>query len=96
MEMALLILKHKEMEKRGIPIRSPSYFKGRHELFFGITHGLGYILGDHLYYAMIHQKISKQEIRDLFFDPMKEEGRPFERYKKLLRKVRGVKIPKRV
>jgi hypothetical protein len=96
MEMALLILKHKELEKKGIPIHSQKYFKARHDLFFGVTHGLGYMLGDRLYYAFLAEKVTKEEIRDLFCGPMKGEGEPFEIYKRLLRKVRGVKIPKRV
>lgn len=96
LEIALLILKHKELEKKGIPIRSQRYFKAKHELFFGVTHGLGYMLGDRLYYAFLTEKITKEEVRDLFCDPMKGEGEPFEIYKRLLRKVRGVKIPKRV
>ena len=95
-EIALLILKHKELDKKGIPIHSQKYFKARHELFFGVTHGLGYMLGDRLYYAFLAEKITKEEVRDLFCDPMKGEGGPFEIYKRLLRKVRGVKIPKRV
>jgi len=96
MEIALLILDHKVKERKGIPIASKKYFKSRHELFFGVTHGLGYMLGDLLYYALLGEKITKEEIRELFWDPMKGEGEPFQLYKRLLRKVRGVKIPKRV
>jgi len=90
LEISLLVLKHRELDKKGLPIRS------RHELFFGVTHGLGYMLGDRLYYALLEGKLSKEEIRDVFRDPMREEGEPYELYRRLLRKVRGVKVPKRV
>lgn len=96
LEMAMLILKHRDLDKKGIAIPSKRYFKKRHDLFFGVTHGLGYMLGDKFYYALISGKISKEEIRDLFCDPMKGKNIPFELYKKWLRKVRGVKVPKRV
>lgn len=96
MEVALLVLDHKEKDRKAIPIPSKKYFKSSHELFFGVTHGLGYMLGDKLYYALLEGKVTKDEIRELFFNPMKDKGEPFQTYKKLLRKVRGVKIPRRV
>jgi hypothetical protein len=96
LEIALLVLRHRELDKKSVPIRSRQFFRSRHNLFFGVTHGLGYMLGDRLYYAMIHDRMSKQEIRDIFRDPMQGEGEPFELYHRLLRKVRGIKIPKRV
>ncbi len=96
LEIALLILEHRELDKRGVPIRSRKYFQSKHDIFFGVTHGLGYMLGDRLYYALLSGKISKEEIHEFFCDPMKEEGAPFALYKKILRKVRRVKIPKRV
>lgn len=96
LEIAMLVLKHRELDKKGTPIRSKRYFMGRHELFFGVTHGLGYMLGDRLYYALMQDRITKDEIRELFCNPMKEEGMTYEVYKKLLRKIRGIKIPKRV
>jgi hypothetical protein len=96
LEIALLVLEHRELDKKGISVRSRKYFKSRPDLFFGVTHGLGYMLGDRLYYALLAEKVSKEEIREAFCDPMKEPGAPFLLYKKLLNKVRGVKLPKRV
>lgn len=96
LEISLLVLKHRELDKKGLPIRSRQFFRSRHELFFGVTHGLGYMLGDRLYYALVGNRISKEEIREVFYDPMKEEGRAYELYRRLLKKVRGVKAPKRV
>lgn len=96
LEIALLVLRHREMDKRGIPIRSRQFFRSRHDLFFGVTHGLGYMLGDRLYYAMLDGRVSKAEIRDLYYDAMRKEGAPFDLYRKWVRRLRGVKIPKRV
>lgn len=96
LEMALLILEHKKLEKKGMPLRSRKFFKSHPDLFFGVTHGLGYMLGDYLYYSLLDGKTSKEEIKALFFDPMKEEGKPYETYRRLVRKIRGVRIPKRV
>jgi hypothetical protein len=96
LEIALLVLRHRDLDKRGLPIRSRQFFRSRHDLFFGVTHGLGYMLGDRLYYAMIHDRVAKKEIRDAFYDPMRGEGAAYELYRRLLKKVRGVKIPKRV
>jgi heme-binding uptake protein ChaN (Tiki superfamily) len=96
LEISLLVLRHRELDKKGIPIRSRQFFRSRHQLFFGVTHGLGYMLGDRLYYAMIENKIDKKEIREIFQDPMREEGSAFELYRRLSKRLRGVKIPKRV
>lgn len=96
LEMALLVLRHREMDKRGISIRSRQFFRSRHDLFFGVTHGLGYMLGDRLYYAMLDGRVSKVEIRELYADAMRKPGEPFELYRKWTRRLRGVKIPKRV
>lgn len=96
LEIALLVLRHREMDQKGIPIRSRQFFRSRHDLFFGVTHGLGYMLGDRLYYAMLENRIGKEEIREIYNDPMRKEGAPFELYRRLTKKVRGVKIPKRV
>ncbi len=96
LEMALLILKARELDKKGVPIRSKRFYRGQNDLFFGVTHGLGYMLGDRLYYALLEERITKEEIRKVFGDPMKEKGEPFNLYKRLLRKIRGVRIPKRV
>jgi hypothetical protein len=96
LEIALLVLRHRQMDKKGLPIRSRRFFRSRHDLFFGVTHGLGYMLGDRLYYAMLDGRVSKAEIRDLYRDPMSEEGAAFELYRKWMRRLKGVKIPKRV
>lgn len=96
LEIALLVLEHKKLEKRGASIRSQSFFRSHHDLFFGVTHALGYILGDRIYYALLNNRISKEETRELFCDPMKEAGAASDLYLKLCKKLRGVKIPTRI
>ncbi len=96
LEVALLVLRHKALEKSGSPIRSEKFYRAHPDLFFGVTHGLGYMLGDRLFYALVDERMSKEDLRSLFLHPMKGEGEPFEIYRRCLRKVRGVKIPKRV
>ncbi|MDO8461719.1 MAG: ChaN family lipoprotein [Deltaproteobacteria bacterium] len=96
LEMASLILDHKLLEREGEPITYQKILRRNPEVFFGVTHGLGYMLGDRLYYALLQEKISKEEVREVFKNPFKEEGEPFRVYMKLLRKIRGVKLPERV
>jgi hypothetical protein len=43
-------------------------------IHLGITHGLGYMLGNQLYQAMIAGAIDRSEIRDLFFAKFYEPG----------------------
>lgn len=95
MQISLLIMKHRLLDRRGLCIRSRQFYLGRHDLFFGVTHGLGYMLGDRLYYALVQGRVTKEEIRGFFCDPMRGEGEPSELYRRLLRRVRGVKLPKR-
>lgn len=95
LETSLLILKHRELDKKGLPIRSKQFYRSRHDVFLGVTHGLGYMLGDRLFYALVDGRITKEEVRGAFCDPMGKDGEAYELYRRLLKKVRGVKIPKR-
>ncbi|MDO8527349.1 MAG: hypothetical protein Q7T03_06670, partial [Deltaproteobacteria bacterium] len=71
-------------------------FKNRPDLFFTVTHALGYMLGDKLYYALLDGQITKTELRHLFYDPWKGYGKPFQIYWTLLTKTKETKIPKRM
>lgn len=64
------------------------------EVFNAVTHSLGYILGDRLYYGMLKGRIAKAEIRDYFFDPFDEEGAAFHAYFHLAGKVAKVRVPR--
>jgi len=68
----------------------------RSDLFFSVTHALGYILGDFLFYAMMGERIKKEEIRELFYAGWKKEGEPALAYYDLKKRLKGVRIPKRM
>lgn len=66
------------------------------DLFFAATHAIGYMLGDTMFYALMKNVIKRDHIREMFFDPWRGEGRSFEVYMELKKRLRGVKIPKRM
>ncbi|MBS2032979.1 MAG: ChaN family lipoprotein [Deltaproteobacteria bacterium] len=59
-----------------------------------VTRALGTMLGDRLYYAMLAGKIAKPELRQLFLDPLVDEGAPMEAYFLLARKLARIGVPK--
>ena len=96
LEAAKYIQAHYEIEKKGLPISNQKILRSDPPLFFAVTHALGYRLGDKLYYGMLNRVVSKNEIRKLFYDPFKGEGKPFQIYLKWSRRLRKVKIPERL
>lgn len=96
LEIAQLVLELKRMEKQGRLISESRVMKQDMELFLGVTHALGYMLGDLLYYGMISGKVGKNEMVELFADPFREEGKVGKVYLNLLRKLAKIKLPKRV
>ncbi|MFH1874563.1 MAG: ChaN family lipoprotein [Pseudomonadota bacterium] len=95
-QTAELILEFKKYEKSGIPLLFTNIYRQPMELFLATTHALGYMLGDRLYYAMVDHVVTKAAIKAMFFDPWLESGEPYETYMKLVKKLKGVKIPKRM
>ena len=65
------------------------------DLFIGVTHALGYILGEKLFYAMVAGKISKTFLRELYQDPFTRSGRARARYFELVELMRDVAVPER-
>jgi hypothetical protein len=68
----------------------------RSDIFFSVTHALGYILGDILFYAMMGERVKKGEIRELFSAVWKKEGEPRVAYYDLKKRLKGVRVPKRM
>ena len=66
------------------------------DIFFSVTHALGYMLGDKLFYAVMSERVSKDEVRELFFDGWRKEGEPLIAYYDLRKKLKGVKLPRRM
>ncbi|HEX8699446.1 MAG TPA: ChaN family lipoprotein [Myxococcaceae bacterium] len=69
-QIAAFVLAHKAAETEGpdegvklLPLR-------RDRLFHGVSHALGYMLGDALYRAFDSGRVDKAEIRALFRDPL--------------------------
>lgn len=95
-ETARLVVEYKKMERRGRPMAKTEIFKSHMDLFLSLTHALGYMLGDRLYYGLIGRAVSKTDIRDLFCNPWSDDGEPIEVYLNLVRKLKKVKIPRRM
>jgi hypothetical protein len=94
-EAARYVLAHKEMEVgRHISWLSDVFHAGP-ELFNAVTHILGYILGDHLYYALVRGVLSKEDARQLYFEPFDDPGAALMQYFELVARVGHVEIPSR-
>ncbi|MEW5853459.1 MAG: ChaN family lipoprotein [Myxococcota bacterium] len=60
-------------------------------LQYGVAHVLGYWQGERLYYALMHGKVTRDQVRELFQAPLNGEGqsiRAYFRWAHLLRRVR--------
>lgn len=94
--MADLILRYKEYERKGRLLAFDKIFHQPPELFFAITHALGYMLGDRLFYAVMSHKLTRSTICKVFRDPWENEGDAFATYSHLLQRVSKIKIPDRM
>jgi len=97
-EVARLVLDHLRIERgerSGGALRK-LYRSGGAELFNAVTHSLGYMLGERLYYALATGRMLKAEVRLLFLDPLEDDGVPFLTYLDLSKRLSDVRIPKRV
>ncbi|MFH1829197.1 MAG: ChaN family lipoprotein [Pseudomonadota bacterium] len=95
-ETAHLVTEYKRLEKRGMALANADIFHSRMDLFMSLTHALGYMLGDRLYYGLVSGAVKKPLIRDLFYNPWAEEGEPVEAYMYLYNRLKKVRIPKRM
>ena len=69
-----LALKHLRMES-GLRIRGGSeMYECDADTFNEVTHLLGYILGEKIYYALVAGALAKSDARALFLDDFEEEG----------------------
>lgn len=95
-ETAHLVLEYKRYERGGKALKYEEIFHARMDLFNSVTHAMGYMLGDKMYYGLMSKKITRNTVRKQFLDPWREEGRPFEVYMDLVKRLRAVKIPSRM
>jgi hypothetical protein len=64
-------------------------------LFNAITHILGYILGDQLYYALVRGRFSREAAKKLYYEPFEEEGSALLLYLELSTRVGSIRTPQR-
>ena len=95
-ETAHLVCEYKKLERKGKHLAKTEIFHSRMDLFMSLTHALGYMTGDRLYYGLMEGKVDKKYIHNLFYDSWAEEGEPVKAYMDLHRRLKGVKIPKRM
>ena len=72
-QLAYYVLMHKKFEEGIVSKNLKELFLLPQELFIAVTHVLGYMLGEPLYYALMEGKISKEFVRNLFFNPFEEK-----------------------
>ncbi len=95
-DVARMVLRHLRIE-RGETRRSALrdiYASAGPELFNAVTHALGYLLGEKLYYALAAGRIAKSELRELFLDPLEDEGAPLLVYLDLTTRLRDLVVPR--
>ena len=102
-EVARFVLEYRAVERafehnsgRGLRRMRARYRTAGSELFNAVTHSLGYMLGERIYYALATGLLLKREVRELFLDPLDEDCQPFLTYLDLSRRLANVRIPKRV
>jgi hypothetical protein len=88
------ILQHHDYEHRFIKTRKTTgkvalrkIYQQDADIHLGITHGLGYMLGNQLYQAMIAGAITRGEVRELFFTRFYEPGVAVKTYFDLCRRL---------
>ena len=94
-EVARFVLLHKRLERGQRPRQLSRLYARDADLFNAVTHSLGYILGERLYYALARGRVLKSEVRTLFLDPLDEDGAPLLTYLDLASRLADVRIPRR-
>ncbi len=71
--LARWVIQHRRFERNILrgkkPRRLKAIYHQKTDMHLGITHALGYMLGERLYQAMLVGLVGKAEIRDLFHQP---------------------------
>lgn len=94
-QVARLVLKHLRMEA-GLRIRGgSSLYECDADTFNEVTHLLGYILGEKIYYALIAGQIDKAEVRELYFEAFEEDGVALTTYLFYVSRTKGTRVPAR-
>ncbi|MEO0459504.1 MAG: ChaN family lipoprotein [Myxococcota bacterium] len=92
-KIARLVLKHLRMET-GRKIRGgAALYECDADTFNGVTHLLGYTLGEKIYYSLVDSVLDKADVRDLFTDHYEDEGVALTTYLYYVQKTRSARIP---
>ncbi len=93
-QISRFILQHHQYEHTFISTRKTTgkvslrkIYRQDIDIHLGITHGLGYMLGNQLYQAMVAGAIPRSEVRDLFFVKFYEPGVAVKIYFELCRRL---------
>jgi hypothetical protein len=94
--VARFVLAHLRLERGKRPLYAlRGLYREGEALFNAVTHSLGYMLGERLYYALARGRVLKSEVRQLFLDPLDEDGAPLLTYLDLASRLSDVRIPRR-
>jgi uncharacterized iron-regulated protein len=94
--LAASVVAHKRWE-RGISTRAfHTIYEQDEETLRSVTHALGYMLGEKLYYAVARGLVSRADVRDLFEQPFDSESEAAATYFHWTARVGKVRIPKRI
>jgi uncharacterized iron-regulated protein len=95
-ETSQLFINHHQLVKKGQLFHTNKITNLSNNLFLSITHAIGYDLGDHLYYAYMLGKVSKELLQHIFTDNFEEEGEPQRLFLQLHDAVKGLKRPRKL
>ncbi len=71
---ARLLLKHERMHGGGRVHNADSIYSCDATTFNALTHALGYLLGERIYYGLVRGQLNRDSVRQLFTDPFDGEG----------------------
>lgn len=94
-ESARFVRAHKKMERGAHTPFLSGVYGAAPEIFNAVTHALGYMLGDQLYYALVRGRLKREDVRDLYFRPLEGEAESLVCYLSLVARVGDVSVPKR-
>ena len=94
-EISLFVREHKKREQEYFANNIWNHWKRvsylSMEEFTGISHALGYILGDKLYEGVMQEIIPRSEMRELFINVFDGKGEPLKKYLYFIRRTQPVK-----
>ncbi|MBI3178292.1 MAG: ChaN family lipoprotein [Deltaproteobacteria bacterium] len=94
--VARAVLLHTRMEQGRRVRGARALYAADADTFNGVTHMLGYRLGERLYYGLVSGRLAKSEIRTLFLEKFVAEGAALTTYLYLIGRTAKVRVPERM